>query len=225
MTLFAEFFVPVTSYPLGERLEDFPDVSVVVERTVPTDDPTHYVWVAGEDRERFVTALGEDGRLDSLTEIDDTGDRTLLRVEWADLEAPVFGLLEDAGASVVGVHGTREGWTLQTRFPEEDALTAFYEACGDQSIPVELRQIYEPNGLTGGDEYGMTGMQVETLVTAFEDGYFEVPRQVTLTDLAEELGISEQAVSERLRRGLASLLTATAFDDTTLDSGTNGETG
>jgi predicted DNA binding protein len=37
-------------------------------------------------------------------------------------------------------------------------------------------------------------------------GYFEIPRRVTLTDLAEELGITRQATSERIRRGVNAVL-------------------
>jgi predicted DNA binding protein len=33
---------------------------------------------------------------------------------------------------------------------------------------------------------------------AYERGFFEIPRRVTLDELGEELGISNQSVSERL---------------------------
>nr|WP_255473553.1 helix-turn-helix domain-containing protein [Halogeometricum sp. CBA1124] len=51
----------------------------------------------------------------------------------------------------------------------------------------------------------MTDLQRETLALAIRRGYFEVPRSATLSDLAAELGVSKQAVSERLRRALALL--------------------
>jgi predicted DNA binding protein len=38
-------------------------------------------------------------------------------------------------------------------------------------------------------------------VLAYERGYFESPREVTLTELGEELGITQQAVGSRLRNG------------------------
>ncbi|EFW93068.1 DNA binding domain-containing protein [Haladaptatus paucihalophilus DX253] len=46
-----------------------------------------------------------------------------------------------------------------------------------------------------------TEQQHETLRSAMDRGYYEIPRRMTTTDLAEELGVSHQAVSERLRRG------------------------
>ena len=47
--------------------------------------------------------------------------------------------------------------------------------------------------------------QRSALVTALEMGYFDVPRQVELADVAAELDLSPNAVSERIRRGEANL--------------------
>lgn len=44
---------------------------------------------------------------------------------------------------------------------------------------------------------------------ALERGYFDVPRQVNLTGLAEEMDVSDTAVSQRIRRGITGLLMAT----------------
>lgn len=46
----------------------------------------------------------------------------------------------------------------------------------------------------------------EALRTAFEKGYYEVPREGTLTDVAEELGIPSSEASERLRHGVRNVL-------------------
>jgi hypothetical protein len=51
----------------------------------------------------------------------------------------------------------------------------------------------------------LTPVQRRTLVVAIEQGYFEIPRQSTLDDLAADLGVSKQAVSERLRRALGAV--------------------
>jgi len=49
-------------------------------------------------------------------------------------------------------------------------------------------------------------VRAEALVSAVERGYFEVPRGVTLGDIADDLGISQQAASERVRRGTNTVL-------------------
>ena len=40
-------------------------------------------------------------------------------------------------------------------------------------------------------------------------GYYSLPRQISTQEIADEFGISDQAVSERLRRGITTLVTNT----------------
>lgn len=53
--------------------------------------------------------------------------------------------------------------------------------------------------------WDVTPAQGEALRTALEMGYFSVPRDVTATEVADELGISKSAFLERLHRGQATL--------------------
>lgn len=48
------------------------------------------------------------------------------------------------------------------------------------------------------DVNSITTKQQEALETALQEGYYETPREINLGDLAEKLGISESAVSQRL---------------------------
>lgn len=59
---------------------------------------------------------------------------------------------------------------------------------------------------TGPGKYGITDKQAEALELAFEEGYFDVPRGTTQTELAEMIGISRQAYARRLNRALDSLV-------------------
>ncbi|MUV89266.1 hypothetical protein GJ629_04600 [Halapricum sp. CBA1109] len=54
------------------------------------------------------------------------------------------------------------------------------------------------------------------LQLAVRRGYFTIPREVTLSELAAELDLSSQAASERLRRGIRTLV-QTVLDDQLLD--------
>ncbi|MXR52444.1 helix-turn-helix domain-containing protein [Halovenus sp. WSH3] len=47
----------------------------------------------------------------------------------------------------------------------------------------------------------LTATERKTIATAFESGYFQSPRETTLSDLAEEFDISKPGVSKNLRRG------------------------
>lgn len=55
--------------------------------------------------------------------------------------------------------------------------------------------------------------QRQALVVAYETGYFDVPQESALRDIAGRLNVSEQEASERLRRGLRTLIESTPADD------------
>lgn len=52
----------------------------------------------------------------------------------------------------------------------------------------------------------LTDDQLVVLETAYNHGYFEVPRETSETDLADELGITQSTVNERLRIAERTLL-------------------
>lgn len=52
----------------------------------------------------------------------------------------------------------------------------------------------------------LTERQRETLTAAFRAGYFEVPRNCTLTDVADATGVDKSTASETIRRGTARVL-------------------
>ncbi|WP_267644084.1 sensor histidine kinase [Haloarchaeobius amylolyticus] len=55
----------------------------------------------------------------------------------------------------------------------------------------------------------MTAAERETLRVALSKGYFEVPRQTPLVDIAEELGRSDVETSRHIQRGMGTVLRAT----------------
>ena len=59
------------------------------------------------------------------------------------------------------------------------------------------------------DRFGLTDEQYEALTMACETGSVDVPRATDLDELAAELDISHQALSERLRRAQATLVRET----------------
>lgn len=56
------------------------------------------------------------------------------------------------------------------------------------------------------------------LASAVRGGYYDIPRRMSTQDLADEFGISDQAVTERFRRGIASLVAHTLLPADAADS-------
>lgn len=90
------------------------------------------------------------------------------------------------------------------RFPDRDALGAFRDQIERTELSVQA--IHQWESAPRADRYGISDAQQEILHLASQRGYFDVPRQASLADLAEDLDVSSQAASERLRRGLDSLV-------------------
>lgn len=207
MSVFAEFSLPVTAFPPGGRLRAYPDAVVDLEETVPTGSVTHYFWVVDDEYDRLVEDLRTDSSVESVTVLDELDDRALVRIHWNDV-TPVLELIAEHGAILAEATGSGNGWSFTLRFPNQDALSEFYEACHGHAIALELRSVSEA-GFSTSDDDELTLPQRETVVAAFEAGYFDVPRRTTIAELADQLGISDQAVSERLRRGLRKFLAGT----------------
>lgn len=146
------------------------------------------------------------------------GDRVLYRTTWEPGPDSLLATVADHDGEVVDV-AAGDAWTLRVRFPDDDAVPAFRADCEARGIDLGDVVVFGPTaGLT---EDALTSAQLEVLALALEAGYFEVPRDATLADLADELDVSDQAVSERLRRGLRRL-SAEALSTVDRDPGSDG---
>lgn len=88
-----------------------------------------------------------------------------------------------------------------------DVLDGVLEAAGE-AVGVSLERISplgEDDGESVSKRWDLTPAQEEAVRAAYALGYFDVPRSVTATEVADELGISKSAYLERLRRAQAGL--------------------
>ncbi|TKX52549.1 helix-turn-helix domain-containing protein, partial [Halorubrum sp. SS7] len=119
----------------------------------------------------------------------------------------------DLDAVVLGATGTADAWEFELRFPTHEALSAFQDYYVDEDIEVSVARIYNPTKPDAGPWYGLTSPQRETLAAAVDAGYYSLPREISTQELADSFDISDQAVTERLRRGIATLVRNTLLVD------------
>lgn len=132
----------------------------------------------------------------------------LYRMEWINAVHLLLQMFTNSRASVLDAYGRNDQWHPRILYPDRDLFSRTHEFCEDHRLAFDIRSIWELERQPPG-RYGLTDEQYEALVEAYQRGYFEVPRGITLAELAEELGVSHQALSERVRRG-----TGTLVDDT-----------
>jgi len=203
----AELELPADEFALWETLRSVENVGFEIERVV-AHDPEHvmpYVWASGLDEEEIETALEDDTSVEGLAVLADLEDERLYRMDWVDrIETLVQILVEEEG-TILAAFGAGDSWALRALFPAREALSRTHEFCEEAGLTMDVKSIYRLDEGRGG-RFGLTDNQQSTLLSAFEHGYYEIPRGVTAEELATELGISHQALSEQLRRAHGSLV-------------------
>jgi len=207
MAVIVEFTLDCEVFPFGRSTSGDPDVRVQLERVIPLrEGRIPFLWANGQDLDEFEHHLRNSNIVKNVEALTRVGDSVLYYVEWyTDKETFLNGLAE-TGGTIMEAHGDST-WSFTVRFSDHADLTRFHQFFQDEGFPVYIERI---TGLDDdpGTEYGfgLTQTQRETLVMAVEDGYFAIPRETTLDDIAAELDISSQAASERVRRGTETVL-------------------
>lgn len=207
MSVIAEFRIDATDFAFGEALRTDPSTECILERIVPTGaNVMPYVWVRNTDSDAFESAVRDEPRVGDLTLVDDLGDNQLYRVTWnEDIHDLIYEINQSSGVILSG--SGRDTWRFQIRFPDHSDLKRFHERLEDVGIGIHLDRVSTfTMGEDLSDVFSLTEEQEEALTFAYHGGYFDVPRKTTTQSLADELGISDQAFSERIRRGVKALL-------------------
>ena len=215
MSVVAEFTIPASAFAFGEALGTEPPVKVTLERLFPAGNRiVAYVWITESEFETFEDTVRERPYVHAFERIDSIDGSHQYRVEWdAGLEDLLAGIQRAEGV-ILQASGV-ETWTFQLRFPNHDRLEEFYSYVTDHDIDLDVDRVYVlADQSTGGPEFDLTLAQREALMQAVRRGYFKVPRDVTMGTIADDLGISNQAASERIRRGTDSILRAVLLGET-----------
>jgi len=206
----ATFTVPSAQFPLGTVFEQLPDVTVELERIIPAQDVViPYFWVRGTAVDNIESAFRHHSGVRNIQPVDSVEDQYLLRVEWTLEYNGVLSTLVETNVPLIEAVGTTEQWTFDIRGDDRRDIAAFRERCRELDIPVTLTKLHALTPIESETEAGLTDTQQEAVVLAYERGYFDTPRDVTMEDLGDELGISQQAVASRLNRGISAVLGST----------------
>jgi hypothetical protein len=144
--------------------------------------------------------------VDRVERIDDQGDTELYLVAFT-----TPALSEDIADHAEEMVGTCDpdlgvdGVTMSYVGPQ-DAIRGAVDEYQTAGVSPDLRQL---GAYTGREQPldALTDRQQEVIQTAFEMGYYEVPRSVSTQDLAEELELDSSTVAEHLQRAERNLLT------------------
>ena len=199
---------------LTRTIRTVPEMTTELEYQTIAGPESYYLFfkVYGGDFDDFDAAVAEDPTVgESVVTVEGEGFR-IYRMLLTSTEHLVLPEAANLGLRVLYARdaddGGGGGWLATLEVPEMESLQRFRDHCAGRDVAFSVVRLYRPDDDSGA-EFGLTPVQRETLVTAYENGYFEDPRDASVDDLGSLLGVSPSAVSGRLRRGLRNLVKST----------------
>lgn len=207
MSVIVEATIPADQFVLKDALSSVPGAEFEFMRLV-ADGSTHesFVWAAADDCDQLTGALEACATTESVECLAALPDTYLYRFEWGSPFRAVFSLLSDSEGTLLSGYGTADGWELCMLFSEHAAVSATHDACEDYGLDLSVQGVFQLSNVRRLGRSSLTGKQREALVAAHDAGYYSVPRQTSLQELADRQRISHQALSELLRRGHRELI-------------------
>lgn len=196
---------------------DTPTISVARFDTARSVPLRSVFWIqdTGDD---VPAALDDDETVADYRRLSTTADASLFRAYHPD-DASVTDFYDCAISTdvlVLEATSNADTWEFDLWVPDRESLGQFRSRCDDAALSLSIHSMYNDEPQAVGDVYGLTEYQREILQLAVRRGYFTIPREVTLSELAAELDLSSQAASERLRRGIRTLV-QTVLDEQSID--------
>ena len=216
--IIATFSLPHHAVALERAFEELPELQVEAERIAAHSRAwvMPCLWAANAEFDAADEVIEADPSVDDVVEAYEFADEKYYQLDWAeDVDERIDSYVDQRG-SILDAEADADGWRLRIRFVDREQFDAFRDALDERGTDFELRDLTEPGAPR--ETFGrLTPDQRDALVAARERGYFEVPREATVRDVAEELDVSHQAVSELLRRGTANLVDATLVTADTVE--------
>ncbi|NLV07650.1 DNA-binding protein [Haloarcula rubripromontorii] len=218
MGLVAEFQIYCDALPLVSVANAVPDASIVCSLQYNHGRrPLFLATVTGSSEQAVERALTDAYDVQEWTRIGTAGDtRRYQAVPALSFEEQLGGQIDElsglealatADAIIERITVTADGWEQMGWFADRAAFTefsSFWQRNADFGLE-RLTRDAEPKPPGN----GLTDRQLEALRTAYEMGYFEIPRRASLDAVAKELDISASSLSERLRRAQTQLIEET----------------
>lgn len=213
MTTIVQFAFPATEVALAQTFDQLSGVRFAFEPTVATNVGDE-VWLraTGADGDELRTALESDPSVQSFELLDEgsgADTKLLVAVDFHAATRRWLSRLLGNGGTITDAVGHDGQWRTTCRYPDHDAVSAVSDSLESEGIRFDVLRLTNEMPMTN-STYSLTSDQYETIRRAYLEGYFDVPKETTLTDIADTFDVTHQAVSERLRRGMAAVL-ATEF--------------
>lgn len=193
---------------LSPTIRSLPSVDIGVVSDAGTD-PNHAVyffWVEADDIDAVETAFDDDPTVGTYEPVTETAKRRTYGIEYTDEALLITPAITDIGALVDRSRSHSNGWLLTLHLQDHETLNRINEYLDRTTFHFEVFELQRGGADPDGALFDLTEAQIEALVCAYVQGYYDDPREISLDHLGSILGLSQTAVSGRLRRGSSRLI-------------------
>lgn len=219
MSVIVKLQVPAADFEFGRVFSAVgTEATVELESQVPVPgSSTTFVWISGANHDALATGIGAHPTVRAVEHVESLRDRSLYALDWAVEYDHFFRALREHAVQVLSAKRVGTGWRFTLRSLTHRSLLRFQDYCEDARIGLDVARIYEMSEAQPERPFGLSRPQREALVLAVREGYYDIPRGCNTADIAELLSISDQAVTERLRRAIATLTRNTVMAESVPD--------
>lgn len=192
---------------LASTLRSNPDIEVEAKRVAAhsTAWTMPCLWVTAQEFDPVDEAIAEDRTVDEVVDATEFAERKYYQVRWVDDVTDRIDTYVDNQGSVLNARATADGWRLRLRFASREQFDDLRAELDERGHSFELVSLTTPDEADH-PVVDLPQYQRRALTVARERGYYEVPREVTLRELADDLDTTHQNLSRVLRRATDNLI-------------------
>lgn len=213
MSLIAIVDIEQPDLALTPTIRTYPDTTIEVVSHSATDSSTGmFFFLVHDVPADFTDALDVDRTVAEWSIVDDSASTCIFRIQHTDRTKLISSKTVELGGILLKAISNDAGWTVRLHLPDREAVSDLWQYCDREGISFELLRMFRQDEWSDGRANGVTDAQRVALETAYEEGYFEEPRDTSLEELAAILDISPTSVGGRIRRGTGRLVETVLLD-------------
>lgn len=201
-----------------------PDASITTTISqIHGDSITNVVQLTSPDLKRDIERLSKHPLVKKIEVLTMSQNTALLAIT-SSYKAMTFKILHEANVSVLESPITRNAVDSEVLLAPSDkemheAITRFSEHKDYADVKLKKKRYISPEDAVSLSAFRTSGFfdlqsakeilapkQIEVFQKAVDYGYYEVPKKISIEELAEKLGTSPSTVAEHLRKAEAKLL-------------------
>jgi len=203
-------FPPELRHPMHQLVNESDAIArdVLVQGTIVGRDADTFLFYVEGDIDVYTAALHSTGRIRDfeVTRIDESGYYVFLTQNRDEIDDATFNAFHRTGVVVVPPIDFRpDGIAHLTVVGEGEKLRQTLAGLPD-GVEHTILRIGEYDWRQGIFDPELTDRQLEALSAAVECGYYEMPKDGTVTAVADRLGTSASTASEHLRKAESAVI-------------------